>query len=509
MPTDFLLDDVQDEECAHEVLPDREQPPEWQNPTPARNYNLVVLGGGYGGILTALEAARAGAKVALVERHLLGGTCLNTGCISSKALIRTSRLYAEMRNAPNYGASTPGEIRVDFRAVMERTRQVRARVGRRHSAQELSSRGIDVFFGEGRFRGPSVIAVDDTILRFRRALIATGAHQIIPDIPGLAEAGYLTNETVFELTACPRRLLVIGGGPFGCELAQVFSRLGSQVTIVQDEALFLSQEERDAAQILSEAMANDGIDIHLSTQTLEVRRSGSEKIVDLATDDYRTTVTVDAILVSVGRAPTVTDMNFEIAGVQYAESGIEINDFLQTSNRRIYAAGDVCAEHAFAHVEGASAHIVTRNALFAGRERLSARTIPWCTFTDPEIAHVGMYVTEARRKNVPVKTITVMMHEVDRAIADGEEDGFVKIHIKDSTDRILGATVVARHAGEMISDLSLAINTGIGLRKLARVSHPYPTQAEVNKKVVNLWRKAHFSPATKSKLIRLFAWMRR
>jgi pyruvate/2-oxoglutarate dehydrogenase complex dihydrolipoamide dehydrogenase (E3) component len=466
--------------------PKRNTRPEWKNPRPANRYNLVVLGGGYGGMLTAMEAARAGAKVALVERDLLGGVCLNTGCISSKTLIRTSRVYAQMKNAANYGAVTPDDIRLDFGFAMERVRRTLARVSRRRSVEELTSKGIDVFFGEGRFAGPRALTVNGDTLRFKRALIATGARPKIPGIPGLAEAGYLTNENVFELTELPRSLLVIGGGPFGCELGQAFCRLGCQVSIVQDEPLFLSQEERDAAQILSDSLARDGVDIHLNTQITEVRTIGKQKVAELLSDDYRSTVTVDTILVGVGRAPNVQGMNLESAGVNYDdEAGIRINDFLQTSNRAIYAAGDVCLEHKFAHIEGASAHIVTQNALFFGRQRLSALTVPWCTYTDPEIAHVGMYVTDARERNIPVKTITVPMHEVDRAVADGEQEGFIKIHVKEGTDKILGATVVASHAGEMISDIALAMSAGIGLGALARASHPYPTQAAAIKMAAN------------------------
>jgi pyruvate/2-oxoglutarate dehydrogenase complex dihydrolipoamide dehydrogenase (E3) component len=261
---------------------------------------------------------------------------------------------------------------------------------------------------------------------------------------------------------------------------------------VQNEPLFLGQEERDAAQILAESMARDGVDIHLNTDALSVRMESGRRVVELRSDDYRSTVAADAILVSTGRAPNVQGMNLEAAGVEYDEvKGVHINDFLRTSNRRIYAAGDVCLEHSFAHIEGASAHIVTRNALFRGHERLSALAIPWCTYTDPEIAHVGLYVREAREKNIPVRTVTVPMHEVDRAIVDAEDEGFVKIHVREGSDKILGATVVARHAGEMISDISLAMSAGIGLKKLAKVSHPYPTQADAIKLAANTYAHAH------------------
>ncbi len=492
MQTDTVDRSALADDSGELTLRDSPNPQAWKNPRPADKYDLVVLGGGYAGILTALEAARSGATVALVERDRLGGVCLNAGCISSKAMIRTSRLYADMRNAKNYGARMPADIYVDFAGVMERMRRIRARIGRRRSAHELRSNGIDVFFGEARFSGPRAVTVGGEILRFRRALIAAGARPVIPQIPGLVEAGFLTNETVFELNECPPRLLVLGGGPFGCELAQAFCRLGSQVSIVQDEPLFLSQEERDAAQILSEALARDGIDIHLNTQTVGVQTKGAEKLVELVSDDNRATVAADAILVAAGRAPNVEGLSLKSAEVKYdAVSGVLINDFLQTSNPNIYAAGDVCLEHKFAHIEGASAHIVTENALFHGRQRLSALTIPWCTYTDPEIAHVGMYVKEAREKNIPVKTITVPMHEVDRAVADGEDEGFVKIHVKEGTDRIIGATVVARHAGEMISDISLAMAAGLGLRGLARVHHPYPTQAAAITMAANTYCRAH------------------
>ncbi len=494
MPIEMLSPPVLAEHADNRNLLNNVHPEAWINPRPAPQYNLVVVGGGYAGILTAREAARAGAKVALVERNLLGGVCLNAGCISSKAMIRTSRLYAEMRNAGRYGGQRPDNIRVDFAQVMERMRRVRSRVSRRTSARELKASGVDVFFGEARFTGPSAVTVNGETLRFKRALIAAGARPAIPSIPGLEEAGYLTNETVFELNDCPRSLVVIGGGPLGCELAQAFCRLGSHVSLVQDEPLFLGQEERDAAQILSEALARDGIDIHLNTETVGVRTEGTRKLVDLLSDGNRSTAMADAILLAAGRAPNVQGMNLEAADVDYsAESGIQINDFLQTSNPRIYAAGDVCLEHKFAHIEGASAHIVTQNALFLGRLRLSALTIPWCTYTDPEIAHAGLSVREAREKDIPVKTVTVPMHDVDRAMADAEEEGFVKIHIKEGTDRILGATVVARHAGELIGVISLAMSAGVGLRKLANVSFPYPTQAAAIKMACNAYRDRHRS----------------
>jgi pyruvate/2-oxoglutarate dehydrogenase complex dihydrolipoamide dehydrogenase (E3) component len=488
-------------------LPDEAPSTAWHNPRPAQKYDLVILGGGPAGIMAARTAAALGAKVAIIERDRLGGACLNTGCIPSKAILKTSRLYADVRNAEHFGGQVPRDIRVDFAAVMARMRHIRARFSRRASAERLSTLGIDVFFGAGRFAGPSTVVVDGQTLRFKKALIATGARALSPSVSGLDEAGYLTHESIFDLTECPPRLLVIGGGPLGCELAQAFSRFGSRVTIVEKEPMFLSQEERDAAQILSGALQRDGIDVRLNTDVIKVRQQENEKLVDLVNEDYKSTVVVDRILIGIGRRPNVEDINLEAAGVEYGrDSGVRVNDFLQTTNTRIYASGDVCLEHKFMHFEDASARLVVRNALFWGRERLSTLTIPWCTYTEPEIAHVGLYVTEAIRKRIPVKTFTVLMHEVDRAIADGEEEGFVKIHVKERSDKILGATVVARHAGEMINDISLAIGSGLGLGTLAHVIHPYPTQAAAIKMAADAYQRTRLTPTRKWLLKRWLAW---
>jgi pyruvate/2-oxoglutarate dehydrogenase complex dihydrolipoamide dehydrogenase (E3) component len=268
----------------------------------------------------------------------------------------------------------------------------------------------------------------------------------------------------------------------------------------------LPKEERDAAQILSSAFARDGIEVRLNTTAVNVRVENGLKLVDLVSDDYKSTVAVDDILTGTGRVPNVTGMNLEAAGVDYdVTSGVRINDFLQTSNPRIYAAGDVCLEHKFTHTADASARIVVQNALFLGRQRVSALTIPWCTYTDPEIAHVGLYVRSARVQDIPVKTFTIPMHDVDRAIADDEEEGFVKVHIKEGTDQILGATIVARHAGEMINEITLAMVAGIGLRTLARIIHAYPTQAEAIKKAADAYNRTRLTPTIQSLLRRWLA----
>ncbi|HEY4773147.1 MAG TPA: mercuric reductase [Steroidobacteraceae bacterium] len=474
---------------------DNVRPPDWRNPQPSGIYDLVILGAGPAGLLAARGAATLGRKVALIERNLLGGNCLSTGCVPSKALIRTSRLYARMREAESLGVGQADTEQADAAAAMLRIRRLQARLSRADSAIQLRERGVDLYFGTGAFIGPSRLKVDDeAVLTFRKALVATGAQPLRPQIPGLEEAGYRTNETIFNLEATPARLLVIGGGPLGCELAQAFCRLGSQVTIAQDEPMFLPGEERDAAQILAESMASDGVQTHLNTKVVGVRTEGKQKIVSLLSEDNKMTVQADEILAGIGRVPNVEGMGLEAAQVKYdTASGIRVNDFLQTTNPRIYAAGDVCLERKFTHMADATARMVLHNAFLRGRYRLSALTVPWCTYTDPEIAHVGLYVREAREQSIPVKTFTILMHDVDRAVTDGDEAGFLKIHLRDGTDKILGATIVARRAGEMINELSLAITAGIGLRKLGRVVHAYPTQSLAIKMAADAYHRHRLS----------------
>ncbi len=478
------------------------RPPDWRNPQPREPYHLLVIGAGPAGLVAARAAAALGARVALIEKHLLGGLALHYSAVPSQALIRTSRLYAEMRNAEAYGARAPPNIEVDFSLAMERMRRIRARVGRVDSASRIAAAGIDLFFGTARFVGVDTVDVDGLRLRFKKALIATGSRSLLPTIPGLDDAGYLTNETLFDVTALPKSMLVIGGGPLGCEVAQALCRFGCRTIIAHAQPLFLPREERDAAQLLAEALARDGVEIHLNTRAVNVRVEGGKKLVETLNDGNVATIAVDEILTGIGRLPALSSLDLEAAGVAFdARKGIVVDDFLRTSNRRIFAAGDVCLEHQFIDTAQASARIVVRNALCFGRARLSALTIPWCTYTDPEIAHVGHYVRQARERGIPVTTYTVPMHDVDRAITDGEESGFVKIHVRDGSDKILGATVVASHAGEMINGLSLAMVAGIGLGTIARVMHTYPTQAEGIKKAAMAYAS---TPAP-----RWMTWLRR
>jgi pyruvate/2-oxoglutarate dehydrogenase complex dihydrolipoamide dehydrogenase (E3) component len=475
----------------------------WRNPRPADRYDLVVIGAGPAGLAAAEAAAALGARVALVERRLLGGSCLNTACVPSKSLIRTARLLGEMREGDRYGAPPPAPVPSDFAQALARVRAIRSRLSGEDSVARLAAAGIDVFFGAGRFHDGDSLDVAGERLRFRRALVATGARPALAPVPGLAQAGFLTSDTVFELETLPARLVVIGGGPLGCELAQAFRRFGSRTTIVQKLPLFLGGEERDAAQLLSDAFARDGIEVRLNTRAVAVRVVDGVRQVDLVSDDYRNTIAADQILAGMGRVPNVDALGLDRAGIAHDHvGGIVVDDFLRTSNPRVYAAGDVCLAHKYTHTATAAAEIVVANALFGGQRRMSALVIPWCTFTDPEIAHVGLYVRAANRQHIPVKTFTVPMHEVTRAVTDSEDRGFVKIHVREGSDCILGATVVARHAGEMINEITLAMVAGIGLRKLAQVIHAFPTQADAIRAAAQAYNRTRLTPRLRERLAR-------
>jgi pyruvate/2-oxoglutarate dehydrogenase complex dihydrolipoamide dehydrogenase (E3) component len=477
-------------------------PSGWRNPTPRGSYRLLVIGAGPAGLMAARSAAALGASVALIEGYQLGGNCINIGCIPSKTIIRSAVLYAEMRDAESFGVRPPPRVVIDFSAVMARMRRIRERLSRVDTPARLADAGIDLYFGRAGFVGRDAVEVGDIRLRFDKALIATGSRALLPKIQGLTEAGYLTNESVFELQTLPASLLVVGGGPLGCELAQAFARFGARTLISHREPLFLPTEERDAAQMVSDALARDGVEIHLNSQVVSVRQEGGRKHVELVSQGEVATTVVDEILTGIGRLSAVLGLGLETAGVEYDPvAGIAVNNFLCTTNPRIYAAGDVCLEHRFTNTAEASARIVVRNALSFGRQRLSALTVPWCTYTDPQVAHVGMYVRQAREQRISVTTFTVPMHDVDRAVADGEEEGFVRIHVRDGTDQILGATIVGRGAGEMINIVSLAMVTGIGLRRLATVIHAYPTQGEAIRQAAEACAREHAS--------RLLAWLER
>ena len=482
-------------------------PPTWRNPQSSSKYDLVVLGGGTAGLVSALGAAGLGARVALVERHLLGGDCLNTGCVPSKAVIRSARVVGEVRRA--LGVAIDG-VKVDFSTVMRRMRERRASLAVHDSAERLRAAGVDVFFGSASFADDRTITVEGQHLRFTRAVIATGGRPTVPPIPGLDSVRYFTNETIFSLSELPRRLLVIGAGPIGCELAQAFARFGSSVTVVDQAAQVLPREDADAAAIVRRSLEFDGVRFELSARLERVHEAAGEVHVSYTQTGpgsrHAGQVTADLVLVATGRAPNIEDLHLDAARIEATKQGVVVNDRLQTSNPRVYASGDVCSVYKFTHAADAMSRVVLQNALFFGRRKASALVIPWVTYTDPEVAHVGVFESDVVNSDGRLQSISVPLTDVDRALVDDQVDGFVRVHHE--RGRIRGCTIVAAHAGELIAEAVYAMTHDGTLSKLSSTIHPYPTQAEAFRKAGDLYRRRAVTPGVRTWLERYFAWTR-
>ncbi len=482
-------------------------PSSWVNPAPGDRYHLVVVGAGTAGLVTAAIAAGLGARVALVERHMFGGDCLNFGCVPSKALIRAARAWhdADTAHAAFAGprVSAPG----DFSAVMARLRALRAELSDVDSVARFGSLGVDVFLGDAAFTGDDRVQVGSATLYFRRAIIASGARAARPPIPGLSDTPYDTNESIFSMTERPDRLLVIGGGPIGTELAQSFARLGSRVTIAHADAALLPREDPDAAAIVARSLTDDGVQIINGAKIERVAYANQEFTVTLSGDGAPATVHADRLLVATGRTPNVEGLGLDVAGVAFTKRGVTVNDRFRTSNPKIYAIGDVSSALQFTHVADAQARLVVANALFfgLGGGRNSDLVVPRATYTSPEVAHVGLTLSDAAERGLAVDTVRVDLSHNDRARLDGEAEGFLKVHLAKGTDRILGATLVAAHAGDMISEIGVAITNRVGLGGVGKTIHAYPTQSEVFRRAADAWRRTRLTPTAK----RLFAgWFR-
>ncbi len=495
-------------------------PGDWKNPQPADCYNLVVLGGGTAGLVSAMGAAGLGARVALIERSWLGGDCLVTGCVPSKGLLRAARAAQEVAAAARFGVHCDG-VRIDFAKAMEWMRSRRTRIAPHDSVERLTAAGVDVFFGAGHFVGPRELEVGAHRLRFHRAVIATGARAAVPPIKGLDDAEFVTNETVFSLPNLPSRLVVIGGGPIGCELAQAFRRLGSEVTVLTDERL-LPRDDPQAGELLLRQFRAEGIRVItgarvLSAQRIETTlpsgaktpgRTPSARRVRYERQGETTTIITEEILVAAGRRPNVEDLGLDAAQVSYdPRQGIQVTDHLRTTNPRIFAAGDVCSALQFTHAADAQARLVLRNALFFGRARCSRLVVPWCTYTDPEVAHVGT-PTEQARANSRLQELTLKLDTVDRAVVDGATMGYGRL-FHDRRGRIHSATIVAPRAGDTIAELSLAMTHGIPLKRIASTIHPYPTETELVKRLGDAYQRGRLTPSLQRLFERFFAWLRR
>ncbi|MBU1920645.1 mercuric reductase [bacterium] len=481
------------------------RPTDYVNPAPSGRYNMVVIGGGTAGLATAMGAAGLGAKVALVEKQLLGGDSLNAGCVPSKALIRSARAAAELRDAAEYGMKLRGGYEVDFAAVMERMRRLRAEIAPVDGVKVLTDKGVDVFLGNGSFLSGNTVDVEGTRLEFARAVIATGTRAAVPSIPGIEAIEILTNENLFWLTELPKRLAVIGSGSTGAEMAQAFARFGSKVTVYDIASSFMPKEDRDASAIVRAAMAKDGVGFRLGVKEMEFSRAGDEIRIRVIENGHEQTDAFDKILMATGRVPNTEGLNLEGVGVKYDESGVVVNDRLCTTNSRIFACGDVASEFKYTHAADALARIVIGNALFFGTHPASQLNIPWTTFTDPEIAHVGVYGHAEEGQGL--ETMHFPFTDSDRAVLDGQSNGMIKLHI-DKKGNIKGATIAAANAGEIIGEIVMAMNHRIKLGSLASDIHPYPTQSEIIKKCGDTYRQTMLTPTVEKFLKKLLKWRR-
>ncbi len=492
------------------LLVENTHPESRNNPEPDNPYNLVVIGAGTAGLVTAAGAAGLGARVALIERRFMGGDCLNYGCVPSKALIRCATAVHDVKVADRYGVHVTGDADVDFAYVMERMRKLRGQISENDSVQRFTDLGIDVFLGEGRFTHSNTVEVEGKKLRFRKAVIATGARAASPAIPGLDQVEYLDNENLFNLTERPARLLVVGGGPIGCEMSQAFQRLGSEVTLVDQASRVLGKEDADAAGLVQQALLADGVSLQLSVTELRFEPRGKEKAACWMDAEGRLQeLVVDEVLIAVGRAPNLSGLGLETVGVKFDPCiGVQVNDRLQTTNPKIFAAGDVCSHYQFTHAADFLARIVIANSLFGGRQKASDLVIPWVTYTDPQIAHVGITEQGAKEDGIEMDTYVQPLAEVDRAILDGDHEGFVKIHTKKNSGKILGATMVARHSGEMIGEIVMAMKYKVGLGKVSSVIHPYPTQAEAIRKIGDRYNRTRLTPLVHGLMKKWLGWKR-
>lgn len=482
----------------------------WKKPA-SFEYNLVVIGAGSGGLVSAYIAAAVKAKVALIERDRMGGDCLNTGCVPSKALIRTAKMLAYSRRGSEFGLQgAPGSC--DFAAVMERVQHVVSTVAPHDSIERYSALGVDCLNGEARIVSPWIVEVNGRQLTTRSIVIATGATPFVPDIAGLDRVSYLTSDNLWSLRELPQRLAVLGGGPIGCELAQAFARLGCLVTQVEMMPRLMGREDPDVSTYVEECFRKEGIRVLTGHAATEVRVEGSRQVLVCTHAGATVEVEFDAILVAVGRKPRVHGFGLEELGVTLTPRGtVDVDPLLRTNFPNIYAVGDVAGPYQFTHTASHQAWYAAVNALFGGFKsfRVDYSVVPWCTFTDPEVARVGLSEEEARQQKIPCEITRYDLDDLDRAIADGEARGWVKVLTRPDSDRILGVTIVGAHAGDLLAEWVLAMKHGLGLDKLLGTIHTYPTLAESAKLTAGLWKRAHAPEKLLRWVEKFHAWRRR
>src|SRR5215831_10992729 len=467
-------------------------PPDWTN-RGGGEYDLVVLGGGPAGLVAAMTAAAGGHRVAMTEQRLTGGTCVNFGCTPSKALIRCARAVHDAGRGAEFGFRLDRPPRTEFAAVMERVRRMRSQSSAGDAVQVVEQAGVEVYLGHTRFTAPNVVEVDGRPLRFRKAIIATGSDPLLPRIEGLRTGEYLTNESVFSLTELPARLVVIGGGPLACELAQAFHRLGSEVALVSHTANLMPRDEPEAGELIRRRFEQEGLRLPLGFKAV---RAGGGRLTVQGPAGTRE-LPYDALLLGTGRTANVEHLGLEVAGVRFGREGVEVDEYLRTSNPNIYAAGDVAAfPQKFTHAAMATARLCVANALDGANRRARELVVPHCTYTDPEVAQVGLTPHQAREAGIPLDAYRLELAKVERAFIDGEEEGFAALYTRRGRGELVGATLVAAHAGEMISELTLAMTHQVPLEGLAETVHCYPTQAEVFQRMALEYAKTWKTAAT-------------
>ena len=483
------------------------KPTAWRNNFPSQPYDLMVIGGGTAGLVSAAGAAGLGARVALIERNALGGDCLNTGCVPSKALLQSARVAAAFSNTAHYGVKSDSPTEVSFSAVMQRMRRLRAEISENDSVDRFSRLGVDIIFGSAEFTGPKSVSIDGNQIRFKRAILATGAKPRIPVIQGIETVNALTSENVFALDAMPPRLGIIGGGPIGCELAQAFARFGSQVTLFHSKTGILPREDPDATAVVTRALERDGVQLVGEARSISVDQRYENIRISAGQSSANLHFNVDRVLLATGRKPNTEGLNLEAAQVQYDhDRGVYVDDRLRTTNRRIYAAGDICSKFKFTHAADALSRIAVGNALLGLRGRTSRLQVPWSTYTAPEIAQIGIQPWSAASRGIKIDSFMQSFSDVDRCILDGETEGFVKLYVRPHSDKIIGGTIVGRHAGELIGIVSLAMKNNIGLKRMAGTIFPYPTESEVFRRLGDQYNRNRLTPGIKWILSRWISW---
>ena len=486
---------------ARKVLKDYPRPKKFDR-------NLVVIGGGSAGLVTSLIGAAVKADVTLIEKHKMGGDCLNTGCVPSKALIRSARFVAQQRRATELGM-TSASVEFDFADVMARIQCVIKTIEPHDSVERFRGLGVDVIEGEARITSPYTVEVNGQTLTTRSIVIATGARPLVPPLPGIDEVGYLTSDTIWDLRELPRRLLVLGGGPIGCELAQSFARLGSQVIQVERGARIMGREDPDVSDRVMQRFKAEGIDLRIGHSAKAFCVEDGEKVLICDHEGEAVRIPFDQVLVALGRVANTHGFGLEALGVTVNRT-VEVNELLQTNFPNIYAAGDVAGPYQFTHTAAHQAWYAAVNALFSGVKsfKVDYRVIPWATFTDPEVARVGLNETEAKEQGIDYELTTYGLDDLDRAIVDEEAHGIIKVLTVPGKDKILGVTIVGEHAGDLIAEYVTAMKHGLGLNKILATIHIYPTMAEANKFVAGNWKRAHAPQRLLAWLARFHRWRR-